>query len=198
MRRPAGSFSWRMICQGGECDLQCDAGEVLTDALMYAVAETKVSAGVSVDVEFFWVIDVFRIPVPGGKVHDQEVPGTDRLTTDGDTLAKIVEVKLLGRPPPVPEHHHGDSEDSDGGYYRLLNDANDVASVHFSASLSGFRVSNSERGCLAVEAIGHAAVVIRSTRAPTRALVGRHRNDGRDRKSDRAFGASRISPRYGR
>jgi hypothetical protein len=107
-----------MICQGGKCDLHFDGREVLSDALMYAVAETKVSAGVSVDVEFFWVIDIFRIPVSGGKVHDEEVPGTDPLTTDGESLAKIVEVKLLGQPPPVPEHHHGDSEDSDGGYYR--------------------------------------------------------------------------------
>lgn len=50
--------------------------------LMYAVAETQVSAGVSVDVELFWVIDEIRIPVPGRKVHDEEVAGMDRLTTD--------------------------------------------------------------------------------------------------------------------
>jgi hypothetical protein len=42
--------------------------------LMYAVAET--------DVELFWVIDEIRIPVPGRKVHDEEVAGMDRLTTD--------------------------------------------------------------------------------------------------------------------
>ena len=72
--------------QRDERDLHFASREILPNALMYAVAETQVSAGVSVDVELFWVIDEIRIPVPGRKVHDEEVAGMDRLTTDGEVF----------------------------------------------------------------------------------------------------------------
>ena len=50
--------------------------------LMYAVAETQVSAGVSVDVELFRGYRRNQDPSSRQEVHDEEVAGMDRLTTD--------------------------------------------------------------------------------------------------------------------
>ena len=86
MRRYRQPQSGQSAYQRGESDLQFGPGEVLSDALVNAVAERKMSAGVAVDVEAVWVVDESGVPVSGGQVHQHGITGTNQLAADGQVF----------------------------------------------------------------------------------------------------------------
>ena len=61
-------------------------GEVLSDALVHAEAESKMSASVAVDVEAVWIVDESVVPVPGGQIHEHGKTSTNQVAAEGQVV----------------------------------------------------------------------------------------------------------------
>src|SRR3954451_17181213 len=69
-----------------EHDLKLGAGELLADALMAAIAEAQLLAGVAAEIQLVGLRVRGRIPVRRGEVDDDALAGADGLTADLDVL----------------------------------------------------------------------------------------------------------------
>ncbi len=74
--------------QGMKDDLQFGTRELLTDALVPAVAEAELLAGVPAEIELVGLRVGLRIPVGRGQIDDDPVTGADGLAADLDVLQR--------------------------------------------------------------------------------------------------------------
>ncbi len=69
-----------------EHDLQFGARELLSDALMAAIAEAELLTGVAGEIQLVGLRVGGRIPVRGSEIDDDALTGADRLAADLDVL----------------------------------------------------------------------------------------------------------------
>ncbi len=81
-RRRVGIRRSRVV----EDDLQFGARELLTDALVAAVAEAQLLGGVAAEVEFVGLRVGLGVPVGRGQIDDDAITGADGLAADLDIL----------------------------------------------------------------------------------------------------------------